>query len=76
MSKPDIRPTLPWWRVPIVWLVIGGPLLVVIASTVTLVLALSGGDRPLGDTRSVAAPESGALAPATQARNHAVTSGR
>jgi uncharacterized protein len=60
-------PRWPWWRVPAVWLVIGGPALVVVASIATLVLALRGGDVPL----RTQAPEAGTLAPATQARNHA-----
>ena len=30
----------PWWRFPMVWLVIGGPAVVVLASFATLALAL------------------------------------
>ncbi len=63
-----IRPALPWWRVPMVWLVVGGPLLVVLASFATLFLAVRGGDVPLHEA-STAQPET--YAPATQARNHA-----
>ena len=66
-------PALPWWRVPMVWLVIGGPAAVVVASFVTLALAVHGGDRPLRETAS---PQAGALTPATQARNHAVAAQR
>lgn len=64
MSKPE----LPWWRVPTVWLVIGGPAVVVVASFATLALAIHGGDTPL---RDMAAAHSTTLTPATQARNHA-----
>ena len=51
-----------------VWLVIGGPAVVVVASFATLVLALRGGDVPLREAQAVQ-PET--LTPATQARNHA-----
>jgi hypothetical protein len=53
-----------------VWLVIGGPAVVVVASIVTFVIAARGGDRPL-----LEAPlsQAGTMAPATQARNHAAT---
>jgi len=77
MSPSDIRPTLPWWRVPMVWLVIAGPALVVAACAVTLALALAGADRPLPEARAAtAAPKADALTPATQARNHVVASHR
>jgi uncharacterized protein len=62
-------PVLPWWRVPMVWLVIGGPAVVVAASIATLVLAVRGGDVPL---RTVVATQAETMTPATQARNHAV----
>ncbi len=69
--EPDMsRPTLPWWRAPAGWMMVGGPLTVVIASFVTLFLAVHGADTPL-DTHAV--PAHHATAAATQARNHAVT---
>jgi hypothetical protein len=56
-----------------VWLVAGGPALVVLASVATLVVAIRGGDTPL---REVAAAsqraDASTLTPATQARNHVV----
>ena len=64
------RPVLPWWRVRMVWLVIGGPAMVVVAGFVTLFIALRWGDPPL---RQTAADPAEAMAPATQARNHVVT---
>ena len=77
-----------WWRFPMVWLVIGGPLAVVVASFVTLGLALSHPDPVLtlvpastADLRSMdaagkpARPDPATL-PALQARNHAATGGR
>jgi uncharacterized protein len=78
MSRPEVRPTLPWWRVPMVWLVIGGPAAVVVASAVTLALALSGADKPLPQASVAAAPapQVAAQIPAQQARNHAVAARR
>ncbi len=54
----------PWWRYGMVWLVIGGPAVVVVAAIVTAVIAVNGAD-PVLDTREGA--------PAVQARNHAAT---
>jgi hypothetical protein len=65
----------PWWRFPMVWLVVGGPLLVVVASFVTLGLALRYPD-PVLHAAPAAADDSAALQPALQARNHAATGGR
>jgi uncharacterized protein len=33
-----------WWRMPIWWMVLGGPLVVVVASFVTLYIAVDGAD--------------------------------
>lgn len=76
----------PWWRHGHVWLVIGGPAVVVVASFITLGLALRQSDPVIaGDAyrqgvqvdRSVApGPDkegARALMPALQARNHAVS---
>ncbi|HEX6363197.1 MAG TPA: hypothetical protein VFZ93_09595 [Albitalea sp.] len=76
MSKEDVRPALPWWRVRMVWLVIGGPALVVLACAATVVLALAGADTPLPEARASAAPSADTLTPAQQARNHAVAARR
>ena len=56
------------------WLVVGGPLTVVVAAIVTAVIAVSGADEVLDTTsgRRAASPGS-ADAPAVSARNHAVT---
>ena len=69
MTHDTNRPALPWWRVPMVWLVVGGPALVVAASIATLVVAVRGGDTPLRQTAT--APSAETMTPATQARNHA-----
>jgi hypothetical protein len=68
------QPVLPWWRVPMVWLVIGGPLSVVLAGVVTMVIAVRHGDVPLRTSPVAAEAHDQALAPATQARNHAAAS--
>lgn len=58
----------PWWRYPIVWMVVAGPLAVVVASFYTASLAIKHVD-PVLDTSAgqVSAPSE---APAVQARNH------
>ncbi len=69
MSHPPIS-VVPWYRVSMVWLVIGGPAAVVVASLVTCVIAFRMGDPPLFE-HGVPAAESGT--PAMTARNHAAT---
>ena len=59
-------PSGPWWHFPIVWMVIGGPLIVVGASFVTLYLAMSNPDIVL-DTSHVSPTTS--ESPAVQGRN-------
>lgn len=63
-------PATPWWRVRMLWLVLAGPAVVVVAGIVTAVIAVHGADTPLA-TQKVTAAET--MAPATQARNHVVT---
>lgn len=58
----------PWWRHPMMWLVVGGPATVVVAGIVTAVIAVRGAD-PVLDTRVDRAPER----PALEGRNHAAT---
>jgi len=69
----------PWWRFPLVWMVMAGPALVVIASFVTLWLALRTPDpvvasdyyrRGIEINRSLADKK---LMPALAGRNHAAT---
>lgn len=67
----------PWYRYPIVWMVIGGPLVVVVASLITAFIAIRGADPVLTREDSAAAAVGrdgmGTLSPAVQARNHAAT---
>jgi len=67
----------PWWRHPMVWMVISGPLLVVIASIVSAVVAVRGADPVLLKDESGGASEAregmDSMTPALAARNHAAT---
>ena len=78
LNSPDPI-TQPWWRERMLWLVLGGPLVVVIASFVTLALALSHPD-PVLQTGHARASDGSAVGaahlPAQQARNHAATGGK
>jgi len=65
----------PWWRVGMVWLVVGGPAVVVVASLGTAVLAYRGADQVLlemASARDVPVRPTGQT-PALTARNHAAT---
>ncbi len=80
-TKPEIKSkTKPWWNFGYVWLIISGPLIVVIAGFITLYLAVSIPDPAVEDyyrkgieiNKTLDAERDG-LAPALQARNHAAT---
>lgn len=60
----------PWWRFGYMWLVLGGPALVVLASFITLWLAIRWPDPQVNMD---IAGKAQALAPAVKARNHAAT---
>lgn len=67
------------WREPMVWVVVGGPLLVVVASIATAVIAFSGADQVVGsgaEPAPQAAAGHSADSPAVWARNHAATPSR
>jgi len=53
----------PWWRHGMVWLVIGGPAVVVVASIATLLIAIGHPDPVIATDAT----------PAVQARNHAAS---
>lgn len=63
----------PWWQFPMVWLVIGGPAAVVVASLVTAGFAFVGADVVVRDPVTPKAGGVTSQAPALQARNHAAT---
>lgn len=66
-----------WWREPYVWLVIGGPAVVVVAGIATAIIAMTNPDpvldRSVPQVRDVSPQDAFKLAPASQARNHATT---
>ncbi|WP_428423045.1 hypothetical protein [Methylibium sp.] len=66
---PSPAAQLPWWREPMLWLVLGGPLVVVVAAIATAVIAVRGSDPVL----SRASESLDSSTPAVQARNHAAT---
>jgi uncharacterized protein len=85
MNRSIARPALgdaaaaaPWWRVGMVWLVLGGPAVVVVASIVTAVVAYRGADEVLVESPSArhAPVQPTSMTPAHQARNHAATAAK
>ncbi len=88
-SPPSAPPhSGPWWKHRLMWLVVGGPAAVVLASFVTLYLAITHPDPvysdaprspqaslPPADAAAQSSASPSGLAPAMQARNHAATGG-
>ena len=74
----------PWWKVKLMWLVVGGPLTVVIAASVTAFVAIRGQDPVLADRAMSAADlrvdsskqSDPAYRSAIEGRNHATTGGK
>jgi hypothetical protein len=73
----------PWWKHSFVWLVIAGPAIVVVASFITLYLAVSRPNEIVNEETYRAGKQSdqnieqrrkdSGMAPALQGRNHAAT---
>jgi len=81
MNNDILHSSPSWWKFGHVWLVIAGPVVVVIASFVTLFIALGMPDPVVAQdyyrqgidiNKTLTAPDA-SLAPALQARNHAAT---
>ena len=76
-AAPHMAPAAPiaWWRVGMVWLVLGGPAVVVVAAIATAVVAYRGADEVLVEAPTArntpVRPTS--QTPAVTARNHAAT---
>jgi hypothetical protein len=68
--EPDAPP---WWRVGMVWLVLGGPLMVVVASLITVAIAVDGAEEVLTRPAVEVGAKDAHLMPAMQGRNHAAT---
>ena len=65
----------PWWRFSLVWMVIGGPAVVVVAGFITLYIAVTNPDPVLNVTPRTSQQERQGIThvPAMQGRNHAAT---
>lgn len=76
MKRED---TKPWWKYGYVWLIISGPLAVILAGVITVYYAVSRPDPVIenyyvkGININKTLAEREALAPALKARNHAAT---
>ncbi len=71
----------PWWKFGYVWMVVGGPAIVVVASFTTLYLAITRPDPVVDsdyyrkgiDINKTLGDNAASVAPAQTARNHAAT---
>lgn len=81
MNNETLPASAPWWKFGHVWLVIAGPVVVVIAGFITLFIAISMPDPVVAqdyyrqgiDINKTLTAADASLAPAVQARNHAAT---
>lgn len=84
----DVQKSAPWWRYGHVWLVLAGPILVVIACFVTAFIAMRHPDpvlaqdyyrrglhinKTLAEQKAITAQNALQMAPAMQTRNHVAT---
>lgn len=67
-TTKDPRQPTAWWREPYVWLVIGGPLVVVAAAVVTIVIAVKNPD-PVLDSKQITLSKLLEMADAEKAAN-------
>lgn len=51
-SDRNAQKATPWWRIGMVWLVLGGPAVVVVAGITTAVIAYHGADTVVSDSGS------------------------
>ena len=70
----------PWWKYPVVWMVVGGPVAVIIASLITWILIMRSPNEVLTqfqdvEDQSLVQQKGGQYTPAHRARNHAATGG-
>ncbi len=69
----DALPAVPWWRVGVMWLVVGGLGVVVIASFALLSTAMRHADTVLPHADATPASPHTPTSPALQARNHSAS---
>jgi hypothetical protein len=81
-TRPCESAPTPWWKFGHVWLVVSGPVVVVVASFITLYLAVTRPDPVVSEdyyqqginiNQKRLPGQDASLAPAMQARNHAAT---
>lgn len=85
-AAPEQQPPVSWWQVPHMWMVVGGPAVVVVAGIITAVIAVKNADPVLDKAdyeRALSAAQAlegqaridalARLQPAGQARNHAAS---
>lgn len=73
-SQPQSDAVVPWWRVGVMWLVVGGLGVVVAGSFALAYTAVSGADIVVTASMPTGRPTgTQATAPAMQGRNHAAT---
>ena len=80
LTQSPVNKAKPWWSFGMVWMIIAGPALVVVATFATLYLAITIPDpvlptEALNPRNAIENQEKleAAMAPALQARNHAAT---
>ena len=73
-AQQPVPATPPWWRFGMVWMVIAGPAVVVVAGLVTAWIAIDGADTLVStDYYRRGVEINKTLLPAVQGRNHAAT---
>lgn len=81
-QKSDTELKTKWWQNGYAWLAFGGPAIVVVASLITVYIAVVGQDEVLSHEENQGEPmfkkaltqeQKNALEPAVKARNHAAT---
>ena len=70
----------PWRKYPVVWMVVGGPVAVIIASLITWILIMRSPNEVLTqfqdvEDQALVQQKGGQYTPANRARNHAATGG-
>lgn len=77
----QINDTMPWWRYGYVWLMLSGPIIVIVACFITIYIAITRPDPVIDDNyyrngmeiNKTLNEQHDGLAPALQGRNHAGT---